>query len=406
MRVAGRLSAEWRVSIVGLMAIGVGFGFARYGYGLFLPDIRRDFDLSVSLTGVIASASYVGYMAALILVGMLAARWGPRRLIVAAGLSAAVGMAMVAFASGVGPLVAGLVLAGMSSGWVWAPYSDAVDRLLPASHRERVLALLPSGTAFAVVVAGPLALLTAGTNWRYAWALFAVIAVVVTLCNARVLPTGPHPVAADGSGRRGLATLSWLARRKAVPVYLTALFYGLAGAVYWSFAVETISGAVTTKIPVAPLFWTLMGLAGTVGVFTGKLISRWGVRTAHALLITSMSVSIALLGAAPGNLFCIAASAVLYGSSFMAISGLLAVWSYHVFPEQPATGFSATVFALGIGTIVGPATLGAIAEHYSLQLALLLTAVLLILTVATRPPARSPQPLPGAVRLESKAMIR
>jgi predicted MFS family arabinose efflux permease len=380
-----RLPAEWRVGIAGVAAIGVGFGFARYGYGLFLPNIRAEFGLSVSLTGVVASASYVGYLIALTLVGILGARYGPRPLIVAAGLSASVGMALVAFAPGVGLLVPGLILAGMSSGWVWAPYSDAVHRMVPESSQHRVLALLPSGTAFAVVVAGPLALVITGEDWRYAWMIFAAVAVVVTVYNARILPAGAHPTEHGGTGMSLSGTLSWLARRSAVPVYLTALCYGLSGAVYWSFAVEAITTATNTDSPVAPLFWTLMGLAGTAGVFTGGLIARIGLRRSHTVLVGAMALAIALLGFAPGNLAAIAASAILYGSSFMAISGLLAVWSYEVFPEQPSTGMSATVFALGIGTIIGPAALGLVADHYGLPLALIVSGALFALTLAAQP---------------------
>ncbi|GHA15479.1 hypothetical protein GCM10010345_20130 [Streptomyces canarius] len=43
------------------------------------------------------------------------------------------------------------------------------------------------------------------------------------------------------------------------------------------------------------------------------------------------------------------------------------MWSYRVFPEQPSTGFSAAVPALGLGTLTGPATLGAVADHYGLR---------------------------------------
>ncbi|HKR50414.1 MAG TPA: MFS transporter [Pseudonocardiaceae bacterium] len=392
---AGRLLVERRLSIAGVTAIGVGFGFARYGYGLFLPDLRAEFDLSVSLTGVVASASYVGYLVALTLVGVLAARFGPRPLIMAAGLSAGLGMAMVAFAPGVEVLVPGLILAGMSSGWAWAPYSDAVDRMLPTTRRDRVLALLPCGTAFAVVVAGPLALVTAGGHWRYAWMVFAGTALLVTVYNARVLPGGPHPTKHGDAGtgtRMSLSVmLSWLARGSAIPIYLTALCYGLSGAVYWSFAVEAITDAIRTGGPVAPLFWTLMGLAGTAGIFTGTVIGWLGLRRSHVVLISAMALAITLLGAAPGNLAAITGSAVLYGSSFMAISGLLAVWSYQVFPEQPSTGMSATVFALGIGTIIGPAALGAVADRYGFPLALVVAGGLFALTLAARP-AATPRP--------------
>ncbi|MGP3926994.1 YbfB/YjiJ family MFS transporter, partial [Streptomyces sp. 8N616] len=185
-------------------------------------------------------------------------------------------------------------------------------------------------------------------------------------------------------------------RRAAVPLFLTALSYGLVGAVYWAFAVEAISredaGGGT---PTAPLFWTLMGLAGTAGALTGYVIARYGLRRTHAWLFTGIAAAVALLGAAPGSLPAVALSAVLYGPCFMAGSGLLAVWSYHVFPEQPSTGFSVTVFFLGLGTVAGPAVLGACADRYGLRAAFLVTAAIAALTLLIRPPARAAARITG-----------
>ncbi|MFD9869449.1 MFS transporter [Streptomyces niveus] len=355
-----------RLVLAGISTIGVTFGFARYGYGLFLPELRGEFGLSVSLIGLIGSATYAGYLAALLMAGALVARFGPRPLVLAGGLSAAVGMGLVALARGPAPLITGLILAGTSAGWAWAPYSDAVDRMVPAGRREHVLGTVASGTAFAVVVAGPLALLTHGRGWRYAWLAFALAALASTAYNAFVLPQGPGWRIRSG-GRP-------VYRRGALPLLLTAVVYGLVGAVYWSFAVETITDAAGTGSATAPLFWSLMGAAGTAGALTGHAVARYGLRRVHTGLFSGIAAAVALLGVAPGSLPAVALSALLYGPCFMAGSGILAVWSYRVFPERPSAGFSVTVFFLGLGAIAGPALLGTYAELHGLRAAFLLTA--------------------------------
>ncbi|MEU0051939.1 MFS transporter [Streptomyces sp. NPDC006309] len=370
---------------MGVAAQVVAYGFARYGYGLFLPDLRDRFGLLTSVLGLVNSVSYIGYLVALLLVGALISRFGPRPMVVAAGLSAGVGLVTVALARSAWALVAGLVVAGMASGFSWAPFSDTADRLLPDRTRERVMALIPSGTAFGVTVAGPLALLTRGPNWRYAWLGFAV-----AWYAARVLPAGRHEGHA-GHGNQRVVTPRWFLRPAAVPLYLTALFYGVIGAFYWAFALEAVSDAAGEDSPVAPLFWTLMGLAGITSVFAGAFFLHLGLRLGQAVLFTALAASIALLGLAPGALPAVVASAGLYGPAFMATSSLLALWSYRVFPEQPSTGFSATVLALGIGTLIGPATLGAVADRSGLRTAFLVTAAVTLVTLAFRPPARRPE---------------
>jgi hypothetical protein len=71
----------------------------------------------------------------------------------------------------------------------------------------------------------------------------------------------------------------------------------------------------------------------------------------------------------------------------MAASAVLAVWSYQVFPSRPAAGFSAVVFFLGIGTIVGPVVFGVLADGIGVATTFLLAAALALGTLAARPPA-------------------
>ncbi|MER6683706.1 MFS transporter [Streptomyces olivaceoviridis] len=252
-------NVAWQVGGVGVAAQAVAYGFARYGYGLFLPSLRDRFGLSTSVLGLVNSVSYSGYLLALVMVGALVSRLGPRPMVVAAGVSAAIGMVTVAVARSTWVLVVGLVVAGMASGFSWAPFSDTADRLLPDRTRERVMALIPSGTAFGVTVAGPLALAARGANWRYAWIGFALVAFAMAWYAARVLPAGRHRGDAGGNGGGNgcghAVTARWFLRPAAVPLYVTAFVYGVIGAFYWAFAVEAASSPSSRRPDSVPPCW-------------------------------------------------------------------------------------------------------------------------------------------------------
>ncbi len=366
---------ERHLCLAGIGAIGVSFGFARYGYGLFLPEMRATFGLDATTIGLIGSGTYVGYLLALTLAGLLAGRLGPRPLIVASGLAATTGLALVAFAPNLAVLVIGLLLAGTSSGWSWAPYSDAVRELVAEHRRDRVLAIVPNGTAFGLAIAGMLAL---AVPWRPAWILFAVGALGVTAFNAWLLRGLPRPEPAPAETRIRYVPA-------AGPLLVTAFLFGVQGSVYWTFAADLIA-TNTGSAAAAPLFWTLIGVAGIGGLLTARTLARLGLRHTHTLLFAMLAVAIALLGVAPGATVAIGLSAVLYGPAFMAASAVLAVWSYQVFPSRPAAGFSAVVFFLGIGTIVGPVVFGALADRIGVAVAFLLAAVVALVTLSARPP--------------------
>jgi sugar phosphate permease len=105
------------LALAGFFATTVAFGPARNGYGLFLPDIREEFELSTVTLGYIASGLYAGYLAALCAVGLLVARVGPRLPVLVGLFSAGVGMCLVALSPGATVLAAGAILAGTSAGW-------------------------------------------------------------------------------------------------------------------------------------------------------------------------------------------------------------------------------------------------------------------------------------------------
>src|SRR5919202_763055 len=118
-----------RLVPAGVAMIGVTYGFGRYAYGLFVPDIRAEFGLGTALLGLIASGSYAAYLVATAVSGVAADRVGPRPLVVAGGAAAAAGMALVGVAPSGGAVAAGVVLAGSGSGFVWPALSDALAHL-------------------------------------------------------------------------------------------------------------------------------------------------------------------------------------------------------------------------------------------------------------------------------------
>ncbi|MFP4127057.1 MAG: hypothetical protein ACLFU0_10480, partial [Alphaproteobacteria bacterium] len=113
-----------RLAAAGFVATAIAFGPARMGFGLFLPAFREDFALSTTAAGLVASGGFLAFLLALPLTAWLAAQIGQRAPVVAGALSAAIGFALVASASGSAALAAGVALAGASAGCCWAPFND------------------------------------------------------------------------------------------------------------------------------------------------------------------------------------------------------------------------------------------------------------------------------------------
>ena len=374
-----------RLGLAGFSATAVTFGPARNGYGLFLPEIRDEFGLSTLVLGFMASGLYAGYLTALLAVGLLAARTGPRLPVLAGLLSTGVGTALVALSPNPAVLAAGVVLAGTGAGWSWAPYNDAVGRAVPASSRDRVLSVISTGTTFGIAATGLAALSAAayGLPWRAAWFVFAAGSLAIAALNAALLPSGPANTAAKKTP--GWPGLGWFWCAASAPLFAVALSFGVVNAVYWSFAVDLVSGADGSTPATGPLLYVALGAFGFSGLATGDAVARFGLRRTLAATLVSLGVAAGLLGLAPGSLPAVAASAVLFGSGVMFMSALLSVWSSAVFRERPSTGFSAALLLFGVGSIAGSAVVGAAADRYGLGGIFLVVAALAISTALIRP---------------------
>ena len=396
---SGQEGIAWLVA-PGLALIAVTYGFARYAYGLFLPDLRGAFDLSPALLGVIGAGSYLGYCVAIVFALVWTSRLGPRWMAIAAGVVAVGGMAVVAFAPAAWVLALGVLVAGSSTGLASPPMGEAVARSIRKPLQDRSNALINCGTSVGVALSGPAALLMTG-QWRIAWAAFALAGFAVLLWNAVVMPrgtaAGEDEHADDGSGSV-FSTFVFLmgAPSRSVPLFVAAFGLGFSSAVYWTFSRDLASGGLGQAG--STLFWTVIGVSGLAGGAAGDLVGRFGLPTVLRGALVAMAASIALLAVAPGVLPLAYGSAALFGSTYILLSGVVLVWSVGVFSERPSAGLGAGFLLISVGQVAGSPAAGALAGATGLPAAFFAFAVAGVLTALVRPhpeDAHTSQPAPG-----------
>lgn len=359
----------------GLAIVASTYGLARYAYGLFLPNIQADFQLSTAVLGLIAGGSYAGYLVATLAGSAMSGVLGPRLPVVLGGLFATLGMTLIGVATDPWLLTLGVVVAGSSPGLAYPPLSDAVVRMVRVPRQNRAYAVINSGTSLGVVIAGPIALL-AGVDWRWAWLCFAGFAFASTLWNGWLLPVG-----AFGGTRARLPRLhwGWFVHDRSAALFLSATLFGVVTSVYWTFAVDLLwrFGALTEFQTRA--FWVLIGIAGFLGGFAGDLVTRFGLRRVFRVAVLGTALSFACLIAEPSSAGLASFSGVLFGGTFILVTGLFGIWSVNVFQDRPSAGFGATFFLISAGQLVGPIIAGQIAGAASLVLAFQVALALCVL---------------------------
>ena len=361
------------LAVAGCAAVAVGFGFARYGFGLFASTFRAEFGLTTSTIGAVSSGASVMYLAALVSCGALTARYGPRLPVLVANLSAVVGPALIACAANAAMLTAGVVLAAASSGLVWGPFADAVTTGVAPRWRDPALSVISSGTTFGLIVAGGLALWAAdrpGQIWRVTWVVLTVIAAGVALYAYRVMPPA-------GAGPSRRAKNRFRPTAEALPVCTMSALYGAAGAVFFTFAVDMVrSEGLSPRW--SALLWLLVGIGGVSGVATGVAVSRLGLAHSFRAAVVVLAAAIAGVAASPSSAMVAGVAALAFGFAYMPFAALLAIWNQRLHPRHPTSGLVLTLGCLGVGGVAGPAVMGIIAEASGLPVAFMLTAAILV----------------------------
>jgi MFS family permease len=169
--------------------------YATTGLGLpaIAPAIRRDFDLTLTQTGVVLAASFFGSVPTLLIWGLVADRIG-ERIVMAAGLAAASGaLVWAAYATSFEMLVAALAVAGGVAAGVNSATGRAVMQWFAAEERGLALGIrqmaVPLGGALGAVA---LPLLEQHISLRAAFlglAVASMVGAVVAFVLIRVEPT-------------------------------------------------------------------------------------------------------------------------------------------------------------------------------------------------------------------------
>ncbi|KLU11383.1 MFS transporter [Kocuria sp. SM24M-10] len=367
------LSAGNRIGLAGAAVVGVAFGMARYAYGLTLPGVREDLELSELMLGLVSSATFAGYLAGLLLAGRLAARHGSRAPTTVGGACGAAGAVIVTSAQSPWLLAVGVVLAGSAGGWVWAPYSDIVTRAVPARQQPRALAIITTGTSGGLLLLGGLAVLAALGSWRLVWAGIALAAVAAAAVNLRLVPrTGPAPRSNAQSGA------SEPAAALRVPAVYSVVYFAVV-VIYFTYAADSLDRG-TLPAAAVPALYAAIGLTGMVGVATGALAQRMGSLRVAALSLVTVGAALALLGLASDSLAATMASACIFGAGYMTGSAVLAVWTAELVPDRAGAAFTACLVVGATSSVAAPAVAGAIIPGLGLGALLVLTAAVSVLS--------------------------
>jgi MFS family permease len=319
----------WTIWALGAALYLIAF-YQRVAPAVITQELSRDFGLSAGALGNLSAFYFYSYVAVQIPTGLLADRWGPRRLLAIGAALTAAGTLVFALAPGVGWANAGRLAIGAAAGVAFVSMLKLASHWLPA--RQYAFA---SGVALFVGVLGatlagpPLRIAVDAFGWRVVMGVSAAITAAIAVAIWIVVRDDPS--------ERGYASFHGpvVARRDAATSIASQLREVLSYRNTWLLL--AIPGAFSG---------ILLTFAGLWGV--PFLVSQYGFSTRGAAALTSaMLVSWSLASMAYGPL-----SERIGRRKPFYVAGLVAtltLWSLVVFvPGLPVAALTALLLALSV----------------------------------------------------------
>ena len=347
--------------------------------GPLLPQIALTFDMKVEIAGVLLAVNYAGAVVSVFIGGILADRYGKKRVMLVAlgGFALAIGL----FATGQSfPVIAGACLLGGALGGSLEGLCGAVIADYDPSRSGRNMNLLQVAFSLGAVAA----LVTSsllneyGIPWRTVYIVLGAVALPVFLlaCFMVVPPAPPAEPISPRIVRRVVTDPMMVLLVVAVAFYVGAEM-GLA---QWiSRILEKAGSKESTAILAAALFWGMTG----VGRLASGVLCHYhdGLRVLKWLLAGGLLSFVVLL--LPYGQWPLWVGTGLAGLTFSGVWPLIISQGSDRYPAYSGTAVALLVVASTFGAMIFPALMGFPVEQLSPRWGILLTGILFALLAAT-----------------------
>jgi predicted MFS family arabinose efflux permease len=351
---------------VALVALGaaVAQAFGRFSYGVLLPAIRDDLNVSNTIAGSIGTVNVGAYLLGSVLVALATSRLRLLTVLKGGLMISTTGLLGAALADGPVTLGVALFLTGLGGAAVWIPSPVVAADAIAPERRRLAIALMGSGIGLGIVFTGQLSSLVRANQgdegWRWVYAIEAGIAVATLTLVLLTLDHRQDRPQAGGAGIGGFSTLRRM--RGWVPLTFAYTSFGIMYLLVVAFLTAKLENDDGWTSGSASLTFTTLGIAV---VFGGPLFikiaegggARRGLMVGFGLWACLVVVTI------PGWTVPTFLAAAGIGAAFAGIPGLVTVYVVeHTTTEDYGPSYAAATLSFGIAQMFAPQLGGAIAD--------------------------------------------
>lgn len=152
----------------------------RYGYGMLLPGMLAELQITKTEAGVISAAYFIAYTICSPILGLLSDRFDPRLILTLFTALLAIGTLLMSSVTTVFQASLVFALVGVGHAACWAPVVSLVQQWVSDKHRGTALAIATSGSGIGIVAWSLwLPMVVQSSSYRNGWIQMGVFALFV-----------------------------------------------------------------------------------------------------------------------------------------------------------------------------------------------------------------------------------
>ncbi|MFY0989764.1 MFS transporter [Halomonas sp. C05BenzN] len=368
-------------AIFGAALVAISYGLARFAFGLFVPPIRDELELTPYVIGIIGALPLISFLLATVVAPFITDHLGARNTAVLSGAFGVGGLTLISQASDALMLGVGVFACGICTGLMMPALTAAMQALVKRSMHGRVSSVMNAGTSIGVIVAVPTVLFLAGA-WRFAYLSFAVLAGIGVIAAWLFLPSVSRITPANAAPPPPISELPW---SRLVRLSLFAFLMGFISSAYWIFAPDLVVTLGGLPSGATGWLWLSVGIAGLGGAVVADLADRNNPPITQALMLMMLAASLALLAASPGQSLLAAFSALVFGLAYMSLTGLYLMTGIRLLPGRLSMGPVLPFMAVSLGQASGSPVVGGLVDSFGYADAFAMFAALGILVAILSP---------------------
>jgi MFS transporter, DHA1 family, inner membrane transport protein len=286
--------------------IGV-IGSNSLALGPIAPEVARNLGTSVPAVMTASAVFGLGTAASAVFLARLIDRHGPRRMLLAALLILAAGLASSAAAPSLALLIAAHLVIGVAAGIAIPAIYTLASVIAPAGRESETIGLVLTGWTLSMVAGVPLSAAIADfAGWRTVYAVVAaatlIACVAVRLTHVQDQPAGKTTSPLAALGVRGVGPLL-----TACAAFMAA-FYGV-----YAYVGDHLHAGLGLPVSANGLVAVSYGIGFGAAAFLDRLIDRFGAGRLLPLIFLAVAAVYVLMAGASGSYPAMLAVVFLWG---------------------------------------------------------------------------------------------